>query len=99
MCDWSSDVFSSDLKAELNVMGDSERFLVICDTQHRCHRAEDFFLVHPPLGGRLGNKRGRDVISVMRALEAIAAGHDLGPLRARDLEVARNGLELVVTGN
>src|SRR3546814_11238387 len=35
----------------------------------------------------------------MRALEAIAAGHDLGPLRARDLEVARNGLELVVTGN
>src|SRR3546814_12052640 len=35
----------------------------------------------------------------MRALEAFAAGHDLGPLRARDLEVARNGHELVVTGN
>src|SRR3546814_2345962 len=35
----------------------------------------------------------------MRALEAIAAGHDLSPLRARDLVVARNGLELVVTGN
>src|SRR3546814_20421316 len=86
-------------KAELNVIGDSERFLVICDTQHRCHRADDFFLVHPHLGGRLGNKRGRDVISVMRALEAIPAGHELGPLRALDLEVARNGLELIVPCN
>ena len=81
-------------EAELGVVGDAQRLLVVPDPHDRRDRAEDLLAVdaHPVVG--LGEQCRLQIKAVGLAREPLAAEGELGPLVPADAEIAQVLIEL-----
>ena len=83
-------------QAELGVVGERERLVVVLRADHARDRAEDLLAVDAHRVRRLGEERGRQVVAVGRALQPLAADDELRALALADLEVLQVLLELAL---
>ena len=74
-----------DDKAELGVVGDRQRLVVVLHADHARDRAEDLLAGDAHRVRRVGEQRRREVVAVRRALQALAAADELARLRARPI--------------
>ncbi len=81
-------------QAEIGVVGNVERVVVIGGADHRGHGTENLLAVEAHVVGGLGKQRRRQVEAVVFAVEALAAARQLGALRGADVDIGKVLVEL-----
>src|ERR1019366_10256532 len=82
------------------VVGDGERLFIVLEFRHRKNGSENFFLEDAHLVVAFENRR-LDIVSTRKLwphIRARAAGQNLGPFLAADVEIGKNFFELIVRG-